>query len=345
MDKKVKVIKLEDLAKKLKVSKVTISKALRNHPDISSATTKRVKDLADKLGYVPNYMAKNLSARKSNTIGLVIPKIAHLFFASVIESIYDTAFENNYETLLTVSQEQEEREKKHILSLLSMRVDGLIVSITQETQDTTIFKRVLHQNIPLVFVDRVPELDGVSSVTVDDKGGSYSAVTYAIGKGYRKMAHIGGYPHVNIGKARREGFVEALKANNLPINENWIIGGGFGEADGYNGFMKIYDKKNLPEYILSVTYPVALGIYNAATELGIRIPEDIEVTCFGKNSFNESIPSVFNFVDQPTRELGKCATDLIIRHINDPKGFEPEHIELKTQLIINNGKSRIELAG
>jgi len=102
MDKKVRVIKLEDLAKKLKVSKVTISKALRNHPDISHATIKKVKDLADKLGYVPNYMAKNLSARKSNTIGLVIPKIAHLFFASVIESIYNEAFENNYETLLTV---------------------------------------------------------------------------------------------------------------------------------------------------------------------------------------------------------------------------------------------------
>jgi LacI family transcriptional regulator len=320
-------------------------KFLRNHPDISPETTKKVKDLADKLGYVPNYMAKNLSARKSNTIGLVIPKIAHLFFASVIESIYNTAFDNNYETLLTVSLEQKEREKKHILSLLSMRVDGLIVSVTQETKDITIFKRVLQQNIPLVFVDRVPDLDGVSSVTVDDKGGSYSAVMYAIGRGYRKMAHIGGYPHVNIGRARREGFVEALSANGLPINENWITGGGFGEEDGYNGFMKIYDKRNLPEYILSVTYPVALGIYKAATELGIRIPEDIEVTCFGKNSFSESIPSVFNFVDQPTIELGKSATDLVIRHINDPKSFDPEHVELKTQLIINNGKSRIEQAG
>ena len=344
MNKKVRIIKLEDLAKKLKVSKVTISKALRNHPDISPLTIKRVKDLADKLGYVPNYMAKNLSARKSNTIGLVIPKIAHLFFASVIESIYDTAFENNYETLLTVSQEQEEREKKHILSLLSMRVDGLIVSITQETKDTTIFKRVLQQNIPLVFVDRVPDLEGVSSVTVDDTGGSYSAVMYAIKKGYRKMAHIGGYSHVNIGRARRDGFLQALNANDLPINEDWVVGGGFGEVDGYNGFMKIYDKKNLPEYILAVTYPVALGIYNAATQLGIRIPEDIEITCFGKNSFNEFVPSMFNFVDQPAKELGKQATNLIIQHINDPKAFEPKHIELKTQLIISN-KPKSELVG
>ena len=103
-DKKVKQIKLDDLAAKLGVSKVTISKALRDHPDISPATTLRVKKLADKLGYMPNYMAKNLSARRSNIIGLVVPKIAHHFFGSVIESVYNARFENNYETVLTVSQ-------------------------------------------------------------------------------------------------------------------------------------------------------------------------------------------------------------------------------------------------
>ena len=106
---------------KLNVSAVTVSKALRGHPDILPETTEKVKELADKLGYIPNYMAKNLSARRSNTIGLVVPKIAHLFFASVIESVFDTAFENNYETVLTVSQELAERERKHVLSMLSMR--------------------------------------------------------------------------------------------------------------------------------------------------------------------------------------------------------------------------------
>ena len=156
MNKKYRPIKLEDLAKKLKVSKVTISKALRDHPDISAATTARVKELADKLGYMPNAMAKNLSARKSNNIGLVVPKIAHFFFASVIESIYNTAFENNYEIVLTVSQEKFERERKHILSLLSMRVDGLLISVTQETKDVSIFERVIHSGVPLVFIDRVP---------------------------------------------------------------------------------------------------------------------------------------------------------------------------------------------
>jgi LacI family transcriptional regulator len=342
MKKKVRHVKLEDLAKKLKVSKVTISKALRGHPDISPETTARVKELAERLGYIPNFMAKNLSSRKSNIIGLVVPKIAHMFFASVIETVYDTAFENNYETVLTVSQEQAEREKKHILSLLSMRVDGLIVSVTQETQDFTIFRRVMQQNIPLVFVDRVPDLEGVSSVTVDDRGGAKAAVVHAIKKGYKRIAHIGGFSHVNIGKARLEGFLEAMNEYGVPVNLGWIVEGGFSEEDGYNGFLKIYDKNNYPEFILAVTYPVALGIYNAATELGLRIPQDIEITCFGKNSFNRFIPSVFNFVDQPTVDLGKEAVNLILKQINDPQSFQPKNVEFKTSLIINS-ESKNEL--
>jgi LacI family transcriptional regulator len=337
-------IKLDDLAKKLKVSKVTISKALRNHPDISAGTTARVKELANRMGYMPNLMAKNLSSRRSNTIGLVIPKIAHLFFASIIESIYDTAFDNNYETFLTVSQEQEERERKHILSLLSMRVDGLIISITQETQDPAIFKRVLQQNVPVVFVDRVPAVEGVSSITVDDKGGAYSAVVYAIKKGYKKIAHIGGYSHINIGRARSEGFLDAMNHHGISVNQGWIVEGGFGEEDGYNGFLKIYDKQNYPEYILAVTYPVALGIYSAATELGLRIPEDIEITCFGKNSFNRFSPSVFNFVDQPATELGHEAFMLLLNMINDPKKAETKNIILPTKLLVNTSKGYYDVA-
>jgi LacI family transcriptional regulator len=336
MKKKTRIVKLEDLAKKLKVSKVTISKALRNHPDISPAMTAKVKELAEKLEYIPNFMAKNLSARKSNIIGLVIPKIAHFFFGSIIESIYDTALKNNYETVITVSQESVEREKKHILSLLSMRVDGLIISITQETKDTSIFERVNNQNIPIVFIDRVPDIKDVSSITVDDKGGSYSATEYAIKKGYRKIAHVGGYNHINIGKRRLKGFLDAMKNYNVPVNPDWVTEGGFGEENGYEAFMKIYNRNKLPEYILAVTYPVALGIYEAATERGVRIPEDIEVTCFGNNTFKHMVPSVFNFVDQPTVDLGKEAVDLIIKQIENPKGFVPKNIELKTRLIINN---------
>ena len=129
-NKRVSPAKLEDLAKILGVSKVTISKALRDHSDISDETKIKVKQLAESLGYRPNLNARNLSARQSNIIGIVVPKIAHFFFGSVIEAIYDSAFEKKYESVITVSQEIATRERQHIDSLLSMRIDGRIVSIT-----------------------------------------------------------------------------------------------------------------------------------------------------------------------------------------------------------------------
>jgi len=333
MTGKIKPIKLEDLAKKLKVSKVTISKALRNHPDISEETKAKVRELADRIGYVPNFMAKNLSSRKSNIIGLVVPKIAHFFFGSIIESIYNTAFENNYETVITVSQESAEREKRHIQSLLAMQVDGLIISVTEQTKDCSIFERVINSKIPLVFIDRVPPIKNVPSVTVDDKGGAYSAVDYFIKKGITRVGHVGGYAHVNIGKARLNGFVDAMKKNNISINKNWVVEGGFGEEDGYRGFKEIFKSGSLPEAIFAVTYPVAIGIYEAATELGIKIPQDIQITCFGNNTFRHTVPSVFDFVDQPTIELGQNAVQLLLDLINNTSTM-PRNIELSTRLLI-----------
>jgi LacI family transcriptional regulator len=342
-DKRIMPARLDDLAKILGVSKVTISKALRNHPDISDDTKIKVRQLAESLGYRPNINARNLSSRKSNIIGLVVPKIAHFFFGSIIEAIYDSAFENKYESVITVSQEIAAREKQHIESLLSMKVDGLIVSITEQTKDYSIFERVIKMNIPMVFIDRVPDIAGVPSITVDDRGGAFSAIEYFIQKGYRNISLVGGYDYINIGKARTQGFFEAMNKYNVPVNEKWIIKGGFGEEDGYKAFKEIFKSGQLPEAILAVTYPVALGIYEAANELGIKIPKDINVTCFGNNVFKYMAPSVFNYVDQPTQELGTTAVKLLCDLMNHPEKQFDKQIELPTRLLLN-GRNLVDSA-
>jgi LacI family transcriptional regulator len=342
-DKRINPAKLEDLAKILGVSKVTISKALRDHPDISDKTKIKVKQLAENLGYRPNINARNLSARKSNIIGLVVPKIAHFFFGSVIEAIYDKAFESKYESVITVSQEIASREKQHIESLLSMRIDGLIISITEQTNDYSIFERVIKMNVPMVFIDRVPDIPGVPSVTVDDRGGAFSAVEYFIQKGYRNIGLVGGYDYINIGKARTQGFFDAMNKYNVPINEKWIVKRGFGEEDGYNAFKEILKSGELPEAILAVTYPVALGLYEAASEAGVKIPKDINVTCFGNNVFKYMAPSAFNYVDQPTHELGTKAVELLCNLMNHPEKEFAKQIELPTRLLLN-GRNPVDTA-
>lgn len=331
---KSKPVTLSDIAKILNVSTVTVSKALRNHPDISPETTKKIKKLAEELEYTPNLIARSLSARRSNTIGVVVPKIAHFFFSSIIETIYKVGMEHNYEIILTVSQENAELERKHINTLLAMKVDGIIISITQQTNKYDIFENVMKRNVPIVFIDRVPFLENINSVTIDDRGGAYKAVEHAIKLGYKKIAHFAGYTNINIGKERLQGFKDAMEKYGLEINPDWVIEGGFGEEFGYNAFMKLYENKNLPEFIFTVTFPVALGVYTAVKELGLRIPDDIDLICFGNAKIQEFLCPPLSCVDQPTTLLSQNAMDILFENINNQEDFKPKKIVIDTELIL-----------
>ncbi len=329
-----KQITLNDIANRLNVSTVTVSKALRGHPDISPETTKLVKKLADEMGYSPNFMARNLSARKSNTIGLVVPKIAHHFFSSLIEHVYDLAFQNNYEIILTVSQENSEKELKHIQTLLSMRVDGIVVSISQQTTNFDVFETVRSREIPLVFVDRFPEMSNVNTVTVDDRGGAYKAVQHAASLGYKNIALFAGNTKINIGRDRLNGFRLGMADNNLEINPEWILEGEFGEKSGYDSFMKLYKAHKLPDLIIAVTYPVALGVYTAANEVRLKIPKDIDIICFGNSQVQNFLSPPLSCINQPTDELAAQSIKVLLDNIENKDGFVPKHIVIDTNLIL-----------
>jgi len=331
--KKYTHITLNDIAEELSVSKVTVSKALRDHSDIGAEMKKKVRETSERLGYVPNFIARNLSAQKSNTIGLVVPKIAHHFFASAVESIYQKAYEYDYEIIMTVSQEDAKHEMKHIQNLLSMRVDGLLVSITEKTKDISVFETVKKRGVPLVFFDRVLERIGFSTVTTDDEQGSYEAISEIIMSGYNKIAHIAGYSYTNIGKNRSLGFNRAVKDFKIYIPEYWIVEGGFAEADGYNGFMKMYKSGNLPEVIFAVTYPVGLGITVAAQEVGISIPEDLNIITFGGSIYNRFISPSFTYIEQPAEEIATSAIELLFQEIQNPEDTRKSNIVIPTELV------------
>jgi LacI family transcriptional regulator len=283
---------------------------------------------------VPNYIARNLSSRQSKTIGLVVPKIAHHFFASAIETIYQTAFDNKYEIIMTVSQEKVENELIHLQTLLSMRVDGLLISVTEQTKDLSIFETVKKRGIPLVFFDRVVEGLGFSTVTADDEQGTYDAITEVINSGYTKFAHLAGYSYTNIGKNRLNGFRNAMKDNNLKVPEHWVVETGFAEGDGYKGFMKLFRSGELPEVIFTVTYPVALGVILAAQEAGISIPGDLQIVSFGGSIYNRFVTPSISYIDQPSEEIGKKATELLLDEIKNPEMREERHIVVPTKLVI-----------
>ena len=327
-------ITLNDIAKQLNVSTVTVSKALRDHPDISAKTKKQVKDLAQQLGYTPNYAARSLSSKRSNTIGLVVPKISNNFYPLVIQSIYDATYLKNYETLLTISYEDPQREQHHLESLLSMRVDGILLSITQKTTDLKIFSKIKKMGIPLVFFDRTIEGIGFSSVKVNDRQAAYVAVEHAIEKGYKKIAHLAGFSHIDVGRLRLEGFLEAMQEHHIPIEPGWVIECGFNKENGYDAFRKIYQSGKLPEIIFTAGFSVALGVYTAATEVGIKIPDDIDLIFIGDGQVNRFASRSLACVSQPVEEIGIKSVELLIDEIQNPKSVSPQVVVLETGLKI-----------
>jgi LacI family transcriptional regulator len=329
-------IRISDIAKQLNVSNITVSKALRGHPDISSETAKKIRKVAKDLGYVPNYMARNLSSQRSNTIGVIVPKIAHHFFPTVIEAIYDAAFEKNYEIILTVSQENSERELCHLQSLLSMRVDGLILSISQQTKDYSIFHTIKNLGLPLTFIDRVVDDPHFNTIVGDDYGGAFAAIEHAIKIGYTKIGYLAGYQHISIGKERYRGFESAMKTYGIPINPDWVVYGGFGEVDGYQGFLKLCKTPELPEFVFCSTFPVALGMFMAVKKLGIHIPNDVDMMCFGNSAVNNFLNPRISCVEQPAAELGRKGVEMTLNHIQHQDERTPQHIILATKLKITD---------
>ena len=327
-------ITLNDIAKKLGVSLITVSKALRDHPDISESTAVLIKKTAVELGYSPNFMAKTLASHKSNIIGVILPQIDHHFFSAVIDHIYTYALANNYQVFLTISKENFAVQKEQFQTLLSMRVDGIIMSITQDTHNFEIFENAMNRQIPLVFMDRTPNLYNFNTVTVDDKGGAYKAIKHAINLGYKNIAHFAGFSDINIGKERIQGFITAMNEHSLEIKKDWIIEGDFGERSGYESFMKLYKEKNLPDLILAVTYPVAIGIYTAAKEVGLIIPDDIDIICFGNSPVQNFLSPPLSCIDQPTDKLAAKSLELLFDNISHPENYIPKQIVIDTDLIL-----------
>lgn len=199
-------IRLSDIAQKLNYSTATISKALRNHIDIPLQTTIYIQNTAEKMGYFPNILARNLSTKKSNIIGMIVPKITDIFFSTLVESMFDIAYSSNYSIVLMVSQDNASREKIHIETLLAMQVAGIIISISQETKDNRIFEKIRSRNIPVVFVNKIPEMEGISTIPFTDYETAFKATRHAMILGYRNIAYIGFKSTFNINQGELRDF-------------------------------------------------------------------------------------------------------------------------------------------
>ena len=324
----------QHIAEALNVSRETVTKALQDHPKVSSYTKEKVRQMAEEMGYIPNFPARNLSSRKTKTIGVILPKISHSFFSSILELMYKNAGDCGYNLIPMVSFEERVNEVRNIKTLLSMRVDGIIANISQDNWEPGFYLELKKQDIPVVFFDRVIESDQFSTVTTDDRKVSFEVMTYALSKGYSKPAHLAGYSKINIGRERKKGFFDALKEYNIESNPDWVIEGGFSENSRMENARRLLYSKNRPDLVFCFNDTIAKCVYSVADEFNLNIPGDLGVIGFGNLAFGSILRPKLTTIDMPIQVIAEESIRLIIGHIEKRKDYCVKHVRLKPEVII-----------
>jgi LacI family transcriptional regulator len=338
-----KDITIYDLAEKLKLATSTISRALKDHPTISSKTIKKVKKMAEEMGYVPNTLAAGLRGNKTNTIGVLIPTITQPFLASLISGIEIAARKSGYNVIIVQSHDSYSEEVSMAKSLYSSRVSGIICSLAMETRDTSHFQQFVSNNIPLVFVDRVPKNFNTFRVIIDNHSAGYKATKHLIEQGCVRIAHItAGAEFGNLYIERKRGYLDALKDHNLPIDEELIIDlKSVTYEDGVKASNKLFDLKNPPDGIFSSGDIIAVSAIQTAKKRKIKVPEELAVIGFNNDPISQIIDPNLSTITHPAAKMGKMSAEIILQNLKSLKKDDVKEITfLNTEVLVRESSKR-----
>ena len=333
-----------DIAKELNISAATVSRALNNNPKISENTCKLVIEIAAKMNYKQNKLAQALRSGKSHNIGVIVPRIDSNFFASVIRSIEEELYLNKYNVIICQTHENEKREIENLNTLLNAQVDGILMSVSNvSSENDKVIQKVLDKKVPIVFFDRKKNIDGISSVTINDFGAAYTATKHLIDNGSNKIAYLSGDRSLEIYENRFTGYRQALLDYGLAFNEDYVIQTKSNVDAGHSAVKKLLKLKDKPDALFSSSDFAALGAIKELKEQGIRIPEDFCVVGFGNEPFTEFMELSISTVDQCTMKMGKVAAHILLEQIKH-KNFDTMKGEKKmvidAQLQIRKSSSR-----
>ncbi len=337
-------ITIKDIARKLNVSPSTVSRALKDNPEIGIATRLAVQKLAAELNYQPNSIAQGLRRKKTFTIGVVVPEIIHYFFSSVISGIEEVANTSNYQVILCQSNERYAQEVLNMQTLANSHVDGILTSVAKETRDFTHIYSLHEKGIPVVFYDRSPAGHLSDSVLVDDFGGAYKATEHLLKNGGKKLIHFYGPQHVGIHSERLAGFMQAHMDLGFPTDKHSTI-----MADsyklGYDAVLSLRKKGLHFDGIFAVNDITAVGVLKALKSLGIRVPDEVSVVGFGDDSpLTELVDPTLTSVIQPGFDMGNRAARLLLDRIDGKSTGLQQNIILPTILKIRQSSRLLSSA-
>jgi LacI family transcriptional regulator len=307
-------VTLEDIARALNVSKMTVSRAINNHPEISSETRARILATAQKMKYRPNQFARALMTKQSHLIGIVVPDLMHSYFAEICRGVEAHARPAGYQNLICSTDEEPRKEMDEIEALLS-RTDGLIVASALSANDAKFYKRVISEGAKIVLIDRL--LDGLrcSAVTTDDVQVGKLATEHLIKLGHRKIGHLRG-PDVSTALKRLQSYCETMsKAKLKPVVHDC----GYTEADGYTAMQKWIASRDLPSAIFAANDPAAIGAMAAANEAGLKVPDDVAFVGAGSIHYGDMLRVPLTTVSWSKAEMGQAAARLLLDLLDGKK--------------------------
>jgi DNA-binding LacI/PurR family transcriptional regulator len=339
---KQKACTIKDIAQTLNINISTVSRALNNSNSIKEETRKLVHDLALKLNYRPNAMASSLRKGKGNTIGLIVPNINRHFFSNLIYGVETVLGASGYNILICQSTDKLEKEKQAISTLINARVDGIIISITSETEQSGHIENAIENGIVLVQVDRVLHNLNTHKIVNNNFNASYNATKHLLAQGYKKIAHLSGPQTINIYKERQAGYSKALLESDLNdkspiIYENTILA-----EKSYELVMKLHAEKNLPDAFFSASDFGALGALQALQKLKIKVPETIGIVGYANEPFTELTTPSISSIDQYSIEIGKEAAQIMLNELKNKIDKKMvKQISIEPLLIIRDSSKKM----
>lgn len=328
-----------DIAKKLKLSPMTVSRALTGNREVSDRTRQKVLRTASALGYRPNRWARSLVTRRSSIIGVVIPDIAHSFFAEITCGVEEIVEKSGYDILLCHSRGDAARERDEVNMLVGSRVDGLIVASVQPERTPDVFTSLKDMRMPFVLVDRFFPASDFSSVRVDDKSAGYLATQCLIDLGHTRIAHIKG-ADISPGSLRRRGYLAALKAAGIASDPDFIVEGRFDLESGREAMHRLLALKQRPTAVFAANDPMALGAVYACRDAGLEVPRDMSIVGAG-NIEGPHHPNPFlTTIDWPREELGRVAAAMLLERIHKPEQPAPPGKVLEPRLLVRQSTAK-----
>ena len=335
-----KDITIYDIAEALNLSPATISRGLKEHPSIRKDTRKKILEKAKEMGYRQNFFASNLRRNRTNTIGVIVPRLNSYFMSTVIAGMEKIANQAGYNLIISQSMESISKEVVNVKTLYNSRVDGLLVSLAYATDDISHFEELLDKGVPLIFFDRVFDHPQCTSIVIDNFKAGYEVTKHLISQGSKRIAHITASLKRNVYADRLKGYKQALSDNGIAFDESLVFVNNLSEKSGVDVCRAILDMDHRPDAIFSSNDACAVSCIKELKAAGIRIPHDIAIAGFNNDPLSKVIEPNLTTVNYHGHEMGEVAASTLIRRLDLKHGASLNTIVLRHELIIRESSLR-----